>query len=276
MSVVYAFGCEQQRLKYIDFNHDDNIAYISLKEEGRPCFTLDVLHELLSVQQNLVNNVKQQTHILLSSNNPYAFSLGGDLNLFKRLIRSKDRNGLYTYMKLCIDVLLVANNVKNIEKVAVIRGMAFGGGFEAALSCNYIIAEDSAMLGFPERFFNLFPGMGAYSFLVNRVAPNLAREIITSSKTYTATELKTMGVIDEVVSAGNGMQAAHDYIKHTRRFGNALTAMRQVVQKYQSVNYNDLLDIGEIWVDTALAISDRDLQIIERLERGQQKYTLTT
>ena len=276
MSVVYAFGCEPQRCKYIDFKHEDNIAYITLGQEGRPCFTVDVLQELLDVQQHLVNNVKQDTHILLSSKHPFVFSLGGDLNLFKRLIRSKDRNGLYTYMKLCIDVLLVANNVKNIEKVAMVSGMAFGGGFESALSCNYIIAEESAMFGFPERFFNLFPGMGAYSFLVNRVSPSMAREIINSSKTYTASELKTMGVVDEVVKSGQGMEAAHEYIKHARRFGNSFNAMRQVVQKYQNVTYSDMLDIGELWVDTALAISDRDLQIIERLERGQSKYLVKT
>ena len=52
------------------------------------------------------------------------------------------------------------------------QGECLGGGFEAALSSDVIVAEKSARFGFPEILFNLFPGMGAYSFLERKIGQN--------------------------------------------------------------------------------------------------------
>ena len=49
--------------------------------------------------------------------------------------------------------------------VALIQGDAIGGGFEAMLTNDVVIAERTAKFGLPEILFNLFPGMGAHSFL---------------------------------------------------------------------------------------------------------------
>ena len=47
--------------------------------------------------------------------------------------------------------------------ISLVQGDALGGGFEAALCGDIIIAEKQARFGFPEVLFNLFPGMGAYN-----------------------------------------------------------------------------------------------------------------
>ena len=52
---------------------------------------------------------------------------------------------------------------------AIKRPEHLGGGFEAALSSQVLIAERSARFGFPEIMFNLFPGMGAYSLISRRI-----------------------------------------------------------------------------------------------------------
>ena len=54
------------------------------------------------------------------------------------------------------------------------QGECLGGGFEAALSSDLIIAERRSRFGFPEILFNLFPGMGAYSFLDRKVGQRRA------------------------------------------------------------------------------------------------------
>lgn len=51
----------------------------------------------------------------------------------------------------------------------MVQGDAFGGGLEFALSSNILVAEQGTRLGFPEILFNLFPGMGAYTFLYRKV-----------------------------------------------------------------------------------------------------------
>jgi DSF synthase len=52
-----------------------------------------------------------------------------------------------------------------ILTVGLVQGAALGGGFEALLSFDYVVAERDATFGLPEILFGLFPGMGAHSLL---------------------------------------------------------------------------------------------------------------
>jgi DSF synthase len=257
----------------LSYDDTSKVASISFSPIGRPCFNLDLLQELDSAQQILKTTDIEPSHLLVMSSSKGVFSFGGDLGLFTRLIRTKDLQGLTRYMKLCIDVLMSTSYQQKMEKVAVVQGIAFGGGFEAALSCSTIIAEKSAVFGFPERLFNLFPGMGAYSFLIQRVSPSIAKRMITCErKKYTAEELYDLGIVDMVVEDGAGKDAAYDYIDNQHRFSNAYNAIREVTDYYHKVDYNGLYKIGENWVKAALKLSDRDLRKMEIIGKGQDKY----
>ena len=52
----------------------------------------------------------------------------------------------------------------------------------------------------PEILFNLFPGMGAYSFLERKVGEQLARTLIEDGRTRSADELKELGLVDLVLT----------------------------------------------------------------------------
>ena len=234
---------------------------------------MGLLEELEAAQQLLKNNHLSPSHLLVMSNTKGVFSFGGDLQLFTRLIRSQDLMGLSRYMKLCIDVLMSTTYLYKLEKVAVVQGIAFGGGFEAALSCSTIIAERSAQFGFPERLFNLFPGMGAYSFLIRRVSPAIAKRIIScTERKYTAEQMYDMGIVDLVVEDGTGREAAMEYIINHRRYDNAYNAIREVTDLYHKVDFDELYKIGEKWVKAALQLGERDLRKMEMIAKGQDKY----
>ncbi|MCW5603310.1 MAG: hypothetical protein KIT18_01995 [Burkholderiales bacterium] len=92
------------------------------------------------------------------------FNLGSDLNLFKQLIEMRDRQGLLRYGRACIDVLYrnyVGHDLP-VTTISLVQGECLGGGFEAALSGDVIIAEKSARFGFPEILFNLFPAWALF------------------------------------------------------------------------------------------------------------------
>ncbi len=108
------------------------------------------------------------------------------------------------------------------------QGDALGGGFEAALSCQTIVAERDVGMGFPEVLFDLFPGMGAYSFLCQRVSPKLAEEMMLNGTVYSSEDLHKMGVVDVLVAKGEGVEAVHDLIRRNQRIGHARTAMNRV------------------------------------------------
>ncbi|MHB8766587.1 MAG: crotonase/enoyl-CoA hydratase family protein, partial [Deferrisomatales bacterium] len=148
---------------------------------------------------------------------------------------------------------------------------ALGGGFEAAISFNVVLAEADARFGLPEVLFNLFPGMGAYSLLARRLGPDRAERIILSGDLYTAAQMHEMGVVDGVVPRGEGEQAVRAFIERHRKRRNAHLALFRVRGRYRGLAYDELVDIGEIWVEAALGLEPKDLRLMRRLVGAQNR-----
>ena len=268
---------------FVRYDDDQKALWYHLAPRSRPCFNLDMLSELKQFQRK-VKMVNQSStgsgvdslpirYTVLASSVPGVFNLGGDLQLFSKLIRNGDREGLFGYAKACIDVLYPnsVNFEMPLTTITLVQGDALGGGFEAAISSNVIIAEKSAKFGLPEVLFNLVPGMGAYSFLVRRTSPDLAEKIIMSGELLTAQKMFNLGLIDEVVEDGQGEQAVARFIKKHRKRSNAHAAMNRIKKCINPVTYEELIQITKIWVDAALELTSRDLRMIERLVQAQNR-----
>ena len=246
----------------------------------RPCLNPRFLDELTQLQQQLRNTYEVQLpdsvwpfrHLIIASKIPGIYSLGGDLELFKNKIIEGDRENLKNYAYSCIDLL--HKNINNLElpitMVALVQGQALGGGFEMALSCDIIIAERSAQMGFPEILFNLFPGMGAYNLLTRRIGASLAERMILSGKTYYAEELYEMGVIDILAEDDEGVEATHLYLNSHNRSHNTVQSMKKIRQIVHPITQESLIDIVDIWVDAAMGLSKKDLQKMDRLLHAQK------
>ncbi len=189
------------------------------------------------------------------------------------LIRQKDRESLTRYAKACIDAVHPSSVGFGlpITTVSVVQGSALGGGMEAALSTHLMVAERQATMGLPEVLFNLFPGMGAFSFLSRRLGPAAAEDMIMSGRTWNAEELYERGIVDVLAEPGEGLAAARNLVLRRNRYGNTAAALRQVRQRLNPVTYQELLDVTMLWVDAALQLKDRDLKVIERLVRAQDR-----
>jgi DSF synthase len=242
---------------------------------GRACFSTQLVDDIVAYQRELAMrlraNREQQPlpHVVLASDGD-AFNLGGDLELFCRLIRLGDRERLLDYARRCV-IGVHAFHVgldAGAHTIALVQGDALGGGFEAALSCHTIVAEEGVQMGLPEVLFDLFPGMGAYSFLCQRVAPHTAEKLMLEGNVFDSTELHRMGLVDVLVPKGQGAKAVEDVIRVTRRIPHARAAMHQVRQA-QSASLEDMMRITEIWVDTALQLGEKSLRTMDRLVRAQ-------
>jgi DSF synthase len=254
-----------------------------MNQRGNPCFNLGLLKDIRSFGSDLTANsghvefegAMQKVHYYVAGSRvPHVYNLGGDLALFLLLIRSRDRDALAHYAKLCIDNIHA--RVQNyfcpaLTTISLVQGDALGGGFETALSSDVIIAEESAMLGLPEILFNLFPGMGAYSLLSRRIGARAAEELILSGKVLPATRLHEMGVIDVLAKDGEGESATQAWIaKNTRRRSGFQGVMR-VRQQVNPVSREELDAVAETWVDCALRLEDRDLRMMSRVVRAQME-----
>ena len=266
----------------VDFDPALGAIWLDMQSHPRPCFTPQLLEELRKYQRKLENlrgrfqhdGALHDVHYqVLTSSVPGVFNLGGDLDRFLGWIRNRDRGALATYGRACIDVLYpnAVNYHLPITTIALVRGQALGGGFEAALSSSVIIAESGAQLGLPEILFNLFPGMGAYNLLCRRITPHQAEQLILSGRIYSAEEMHELGIVDVVAEEGAGADAVATFIRRHRRQRNGQVALQRARQRAHRISYQELIDITDIWVDAALSLSDKDMRVIERLVRAQNR-----
>jgi DSF synthase len=80
-----------------------------------------------------------------------------------------------------------------------------------------------------------------------------------------------MGVVDVLVPKGQGEIAVHELIRQQQRAPHAHLAMNSVRNIAQRVGYDELMGITEVWVDTALALGDKSLRMMERIVRAQER-----
>jgi DSF synthase len=256
-----------------------------LNPKGNACFSLGLLKDIHAHDSALVANggnvevggVSNKAEVyVLGSRTPRVFNLGGDLALFVLLIKSRDRDALAHYARLCIDNLYprIQNfSCRSLTTISLVQGDALGGGFEAALTSDVIVAEESAQLGFPEILFNLFPGMGAYSLLARRIGTRAAEELILSGRILPAKTLLDMGVVDVVAKDGEGEAAVREWIARTEKRRNGMQGIFSARQLVNPITREELDAIADTWVDAALRLRDRDLKMMSRIVRAQMRRT---
>jgi DSF synthase len=269
-----------------DFDEELGVMWCYANPSPRPCFTPQLLNDLLKflhvVRTRNSSDVRSGIapgiqYLVLGSYRPGVFSLGGDLELFVNSIKNRDRTKLHDYMKLSIDVLFgtYTNMDVPLTTIALIRGNALGAGFEGALACDYLVAEKGVQLGFPEVLFNMFPGMGAYSFLSRRISPVQVEKMILSGRIYTAEELYEIGVVDILADDGGGVDEVLKFIKKHGKNRNTRKSLMKIRNRVNPITLEELLDIGEIWVDAAMSLTSKELKVMDRLVRSQDKMART-
>lgn len=243
----------------------------------RPNSNLSLIRDTMAWQQESRRVFEDKGGMLkfmvLGSRFPGVFNLGGDLEMFAECIQRRDRDTLLRYGIACCEIVdrIWHCNDMNILNIGLAQGDALGGGLEALMCFDVIIAERQARFGLPEVLFGLFPGMGAYSILSRRVGPVLARQMITDGRVYSAEEMFGMGIVTEVVEQGEGEAATAAWIKDHQAHHAGYVGINRAGRRVNPMTLEELTDIVTTWTDTALALSDRDLRMMRRLAAAQTR-----
>ncbi|MEW2306897.1 enoyl-CoA hydratase-related protein [Streptomyces sp. NPDC006655] len=141
--------------------------------------------------------------VVVTSSHERAFCVGADLKernsmTDAELVRARPLSrGAYT------GVLELP-----MPTIAAVHGYALGGGFELALSCDVIVADGTAVVGLPEVSVGVIPGGGGTQLLPRRVGAARAAELIFSARRVEAPEAHELGLVDQLVEAGQDREAA--------------------------------------------------------------------
>ena len=92
--------------------------------------------------------------------------------------------------------------------IAVLNGIAFGGGLELAATADLRVAEAHARVALPESRIGIIPGWSGTQRLVRRVGPGTVKRLAFTGEPVDAAEALRLGIVDEVVDSGAGMDRA--------------------------------------------------------------------
>lgn len=130
--------------------------------------------------------------VMVITGNEKAFAAGADIKEMadKSIQQMMDR-----------DHVAVFGRIRTIRKpvIAAVSGWALGGGCEIALSCDMIVASDSAKFGQPEITIGVIPGAGGTQRLTRAVGKALTMEMILNNRALTAQEAYQFGLVNRVV-----------------------------------------------------------------------------
>jgi enoyl-CoA hydratase/carnithine racemase len=142
--------------------------------------------------------------------------------------------------------------------IAAVHGYALGGGCELALSCDVIVADETAVFGLPETSVGLVPGGGGTQLAARRMGPGKAADLIFTGRQVDAAEAARIGLADEIVPAGTASQAA--IALAGRIAGNSPTAVRAAktaLRQGAGIGLSAALEVEDAAWRTAALSADR-------------------
>ena len=144
---------------------------------------------------------KDSIGAMVITGNEKAFAAGADIKEMadKTIQQMMDR-----------DHVGVFGRIRTIQKpvIAAVSGWALGGGCEVALSCDMIVASESAKFGQPEINIGVIPGAGGTQRLIRAVGKTVAMEMILNDRRLTAQEAYQFGMVNRIVPVEGYLEEA--------------------------------------------------------------------
>jgi enoyl-CoA hydratase len=121
--------------------------------------------------------------------------------------------------------------------VAAVSGWCLGGGCELAMTCDLIVASDTARFGQPETGLGIIPGAGGTQRLARAVGKALAMDMVLTGRVLTAEEAHSAGLVARVV-------AKEAWLDEARRVASEIAARAPVAQRLARESVDRAFETG--------------------------------
>ena len=191
--------------------------------------------------------------VVVTSASDRAFSVGADL---------KERNSFSDADLMAQRPVFRAAFTGLLElpqpTVAAVHGFALGGGLEFALSCDLVVADETALLGLPEVTVGLVPGGGGTQLVRRRLGAGRAADLVLTGRRLSADEAFRLGLVDRLVPAGRDREEALE-LAHAIAANSpvATRAAKRALRLGADVDLRTGLDVEDAAWRTAAFSADR-------------------
>jgi enoyl-CoA hydratase/carnithine racemase len=142
--------------------------------------------------------------------------------------------------------------------VAAVHGFALGGGCELALSCDLVVADETAVLGLPEVTIGLVPGGGGTQLALRRLGPGRAADVVLTGRRIGSEEAASLGLVDRLVPAGSARTAATSLAESIAANSPVATrAAKRALRNGWGLDYSAAMDVEDAAWRTAAFSADR-------------------
>ncbi len=186
----------------IDYKVSGYVAEITLNRPPVNAMSIALLEQLIEALRRAAEDDNVRA-VLIASALASRFSAGIDLNL---VLGSSGEEVRLLLDKLYIELTDVQYNLGK-PSIAVVNGAARGGGMTLAISCDVILAGESATFGYPEIDLAVIPAIH-FVHLPRIIGRHRAFELLFSGRSFSAEEAASLGLVSRVASAENLMAEA--------------------------------------------------------------------
>lgn len=178
-------------------------AMVGLVRLNRPealnALNREMLREIMDALLSFDRNEKTGAMVITGSES--AFAAGADIH---------EMSAASTVEMLLDDWIAQFDRIRQVSKpvVAAVSGYCLGGGNELALSCDMVVASETARFGQPEINLGVIPGAGGTQRLARAVGKAVAMEMVLNNRTLSAEEAFQYGLVNKVAPVANYLDEA--------------------------------------------------------------------
>jgi enoyl-CoA hydratase/carnithine racemase len=244
---------------------DGGVGTIRLDRPPMNALNVHVQEEIRAAA--LEASARREVRAVVIYGGPKVFAAGADI---KEMATMSYTDMLERSVALSAAFSSVARIPKPV--VAAVAGYALGGGCELSLCADRRVAADTAKLGQPEILLGVIPGAGGTQRLARLVGPSKAKDLCFTGRFVGAEEALRIGLVDEVVPAGEEYDAARRWAE---QFANgplyALRAAKEAIDQGLSVDLDTGLAIEAQKFASLFATQDRTIGMESFIENGPGK-----
>jgi cyclohexa-1,5-dienecarbonyl-CoA hydratase len=246
----------------VHFSSDANAYRITLTDPPLHILDITMLEEL----RDALGRVRNDRHaLIIDASGEKAFSAGASV---------QDHLGdrVATMLSAFHDCFRILARL-DLVTIALVRGVALGGGCELALACDFVLASERARFGQPEINLGVFPPVAAYQ-LSRQTAPRKGLELLLTGDPVDAATAERLGLVNAVFPLAEFDDRANEWLQRIyRQSASSIRFTKKAFRLAQAADFEERLErVERLYLDELMQTGDANEGLNAFIEKRKPEW----